>query len=98
MSEREQVLLELGFVLHQRPYRNTSQLLECMTAVHGRVGLIARGSRRATTRIRSQRALLQPFVPLRISWLQRGDLGRLRRWSPRLRATRRPGLLAGYYE
>ena len=77
MSEREQVLLELGFVLHQRPYRNTSQLLECMTAVHGRVGLIARGSRRATARIRSQRALLQPFVPLRISWLQRGDLGRL---------------------
>jgi len=40
MSEREQVLLELGFVLHQRPYRNTSQLLECMTAVHGRVRLL----------------------------------------------------------
>ena len=74
MTEREQVLLEPAFVLHQRPYRNTSQLLECMTANHGRVGLVARGSRRTGS---GQRALLQPFVPLRLSWLRRGDLGRL---------------------
>jgi DNA repair protein RecO (recombination protein O) len=74
MAEREQVLLEPGFVLHQRPYRNTSQLLECVTANHGRVGLVARGSRRPGS---GQRALLQPFVPLRLSWLRRGELGRL---------------------
>ena len=74
MAEREQVLLEPGFVLHQRPYRNTSQLLECVTANHGRVGLVARGSRRPRS---GQRALLQPFVPLRLSWLRRGELGRL---------------------
>ena len=74
MAEREQVLLEPGFVLHQRPYRNTSQLLECVTASHGRVGLVARGSRRPGS---GQRALLQPFVPLRLSWLRRGELGRL---------------------
>jgi DNA repair protein RecO (recombination protein O) len=74
MAEREQVLLEHGFVLHQRPYRESSQLLECMTAVHGRIGLVARGSRRAQTR---QRALLQPFAPLKLSWVRRGELGRL---------------------
>ncbi len=74
MSEREEVLLEHGFVLHQRPYRNTSQLLECVTATHGRVGVVARGSRRANSR---QRALLQPFVPIRLSWLRRGELARL---------------------
>ena len=74
MAEREQVLLERGFVLHQRPYRDSSQLLECMTAAHGRMGLVARGSRRAAT---GQRALLQPFVPLKLSWIRRGDLGRL---------------------
>jgi DNA repair protein RecO (recombination protein O) len=74
MTEREQVLLEGGFVLHQRPYRDSSQLLECMTATHGRVGLVARGSRRTGNR---QRALLQPFAPLRLSWLRRGELGRL---------------------
>ena len=43
MAEREQVLLEHAFVLHQRPYRDSSQLLECMTATHGRMGLVARG-------------------------------------------------------
>jgi DNA repair protein RecO (recombination protein O) len=74
MAEREQVLLESGFVLHQRPYRDSSQLLECMTAAHGRMGLVARGSRRAAMR---QRALLQPFIPLKLSWVRRGDLGRL---------------------
>jgi DNA repair protein RecO (recombination protein O) len=96
MSDRELVLLERGFVLHQRPYRNTSQLLECVTAAHGRVGLIARGSRRA---VNGTRALLQPFVPLRLSWLQRGELGRLTHVeaasaSFELEAQR---LLAGYY-
>jgi DNA repair protein RecO (recombination protein O) len=74
MAEREQVLLESAFVLHQRPFRDTSQLLECMTARHGRVGLVARGSRRPGNR---QRALLQPFVPLKVSWVRRGELGRL---------------------
>ena len=74
MAEREQVLLERGFVLHQRPYRDSSQLLECVTGAHGRVGLVARGSRRVASR---QRALLQPFAPLKLSWIRRGDLGRL---------------------
>jgi DNA repair protein RecO (recombination protein O) len=74
LAEREQVLLEHGFVLHQRPYRDSSQLLECMTATHGRMGLVARGSRRAAS---GQRALLQPFAPLRLSWIRRGELGRL---------------------
>jgi DNA repair protein RecO (recombination protein O) len=96
MSEREQVLLERGFVLHQRPYRNSSQLLECMTAAHGRVGLVARGSRRTGNR---QRALLQPFMPLQLSWLRRGELGRLTHVEPAgpsydLEAQR---LLAGFY-
>jgi DNA repair protein RecO (recombination protein O) len=74
MTEREQVLLEHALVLHQRPYRDSSQLLECMTAGHGRMGLVARGSRRAG---KGQRALLQPFAPLKLSWVRRGDLGRL---------------------
>jgi len=96
MSEREQVLLEGGFVLHQRPYLNTSQLLECVTAAHGRVGLVARGSRRAASR---QRALLQPFVPLRLSWIRRGDLGRLTQVEASALAFDLAGLslLAGYY-
>ena len=96
MAEREQVLLERGYVLHQRPFRDSSQLLECMTATRGRMGLVARGSRRAATR---QRAVLQPFVPLKLSWVRRGDLGRLTHveadgLSHDLTGQR---LLAGYY-
>lgn len=74
MSEREQIHLECAYVLHQRAYRNTSQLLDCLSEHHGLVTLIAQGSRRA---YKGQRAILQPFLPLRISWVRRGELGRL---------------------
>jgi DNA repair protein RecO (recombination protein O) len=77
MSEREQVLLENGFVLHHRAFRNTSQLLECLTERHGRIGLVARGTRGARRATSPQRAHLQPFMPLTLSWLARGELGRL---------------------
>jgi len=73
MTEREAVSLEHGFVLHQRAFRNTSQLVDVLTPKYGRIGLVARGSRRSG----GNRALLQPFVPLRLSWLRRGELGRL---------------------
>jgi DNA repair protein RecO (recombination protein O) len=96
VSEREQVLLEHGFVLHQRPYRDSSQLLECVTVGHGRMGLVARGSRRAGTR---QRAFLQPFVPLKLSWIRRGELGRLTHVEAdgASRALEGQRLLAGFY-
>jgi DNA repair protein RecO (recombination protein O) len=96
MGEREQVLLEPAYVLHQRPYRDSSQLLECLTANHGRVGLVARGSRRGVSR---QRALLQPFVPIRVSWLRRGELGRLLNVEPAGHAHALGGqrLLAAFY-
>lgn len=96
MSDRETVLLEGGFILHQRPYRNTSQLVECLTAAHGRIGLIARGSRGGP---RGQRALLQPFVPLTLSWTRRGDLGRLTHVEASAPPfpLERDRLLAGYY-
>ena len=96
MTDRERVLLERGFVLHHRPFRNTSQLLECLTSDHGRVGLVANGSRRAG---KGQRAYLQPFAPLRLSWVRRGELGRLTQVEPEAAgfALRGQRLLAGYY-
>ena len=74
MAERERVQLEGGFVLHQRAYLNTSQLLECLTEHHGVIGLVAQGSRRRKS---GRRAVLQPFSPLHLSWTRRTDLGRL---------------------
>lgn len=75
MSEREEVLLEPGFVLHQRPYRNTSLLVDCLTGSYGRQTLVAQGARRPGAR---QTALLQPFRRVRFSWIRRGELGRLK--------------------
>jgi DNA repair protein RecO (recombination protein O) len=61
-------------VLHQRPYRESSALLEVFSESYGRVGLVARGVRAPKSR---QRGELQPFRPLRLSWSARGDLGTL---------------------
>ena len=72
--QRQQVVLQPAFLLHQSPYRDTSSLLELYTRDHGRTGLIARGARRPKARLR---AVLQPFQPLLVSWISRGDLGTL---------------------
>ncbi|HHC71559.1 MAG TPA: DNA repair protein RecO [Thiotrichales bacterium] len=61
------------WVLHARPWRESSLLLELFSARHGRVGVVARGARGARGRGR----LLQPFRPLLASWGGRGELGTL---------------------
>ncbi len=74
MSDREEVLLEPGFVLHQRAWRNTSLIVDCLTEGHGRQSLVARGARRPGLR---QNAVLQPFRRIRLSWIRHGEMGRL---------------------
>lgn len=69
MTALERVNLEPAFVLHGRPYLETSELLEVLTRDHGRVGLVARGMRRPKSGLR---AILQPFQPLAVSWSGRG--------------------------
>jgi DNA repair protein RecO (recombination protein O) len=64
-----------AFVLHQRPYRETSALLELVTRDHGRVGVVARGVR--ATRPRWPRGLLSVFVPLIVGYAGRGELATL---------------------
>ena len=63
--------LEHGYVLHTRPWRNSSMLVEGFTATAGRVGLVARGVRRRGSR---KRACLEPFQPVLLSWSGRGEL------------------------
>jgi len=70
MSERR-VQLQPAFVLHRKPYRETSLLVEAFTRDQGRVGLVARGVRRGSSRMAG---LLQPFQPLLISWSGAGEL------------------------
>jgi len=70
----QKVQLQPAYVLHARPFRESSQLLELLTRDAGRVGLVARGSRGAKSRLRG---VLQPFRPLLVSWSRRGELGTL---------------------
>lgn len=68
------IQLEPAYVLSVRAYRETSALLEIFSAAHGRVGLVARGARGAKSKLRG---FLQPFLPLLLSWSDRGELGTL---------------------
>jgi DNA repair protein RecO (recombination protein O) len=61
-----------AYVLHARPYRETSLLLELLTLNDGRVGAIARGVRGA--RGQPLRAALQPLQPLAVGLRGRGEL------------------------
>jgi len=69
---RQQTELEPAFLLAQRPYRETSALLEVLSQNHGRVGLVARGARGPKARQRGSIALFRPVL---ISWIDGGELG-----------------------
>jgi DNA repair protein RecO (recombination protein O) len=59
-----------GYVLHHRPWRDTSRILEVLTREHGRLTLFARGVRGPAARLSP---VLQPFQPLLLSWSGRGE-------------------------
>lgn len=71
MGTNRRVTLEPAYVLHRRPFGNTSLLLEMFTAEHGRVGAVARGARSPRAR---RRGVLQAFRPLLVSWSGRSEL------------------------
>lgn len=73
------ISLQPAYVLHHRPYRETSVLLDLFTEDHGRISAVARGVRQSRSRVRS---LLQPFVPLVISWQGAGELVTLQAIEP----------------
>ena len=62
---------EPAFVLHTYAYRETSVIVEALTATYGRVALVARGVRRPRSELRG---VLQAFQPLMLSWTGGGEL------------------------
>lgn len=74
MTAARRIQQQPAYVLHHRPFRDTSQILDLVTRDHGKIALVARGSRSAKSRLAG---LLRPFLPLSISWVARGDLGTL---------------------
>jgi len=88
--------LQYGYVLHTRPYRDSSKLLEIFTQHSGRVGLVARGVRNHKSR---QNAQLEPFIPLLFSWSGKGELRTLTAIEAAGPGMMLPGnrILSGFY-
>jgi DNA repair protein RecO (recombination protein O) len=90
------VLLAPGYILHHRPYRDTSRILEVLAREHGRLTLFARGVRGPKPRFGG---VLQPFELLLLSFHTGREAGQLTaaegaESTPPLPAT---SLMAGFY-
>lgn len=77
MSDARRIQLQPAYVLHHRPYRDTSRILELFTRDHGRVSVFARGARGGSKSGSSLLPILQPFNRLLVSWSGRGEAGQL---------------------
>ena len=86
-----------AFVLHARPWRETSLLVEVLSLEHGRLGLVARGVQ--GPKRHALRAALQPLQHIRFDAVQRGDLATLTAAEALDAAPRLAGeaALAGFY-
>jgi DNA repair protein RecO (recombination protein O) len=87
---------EPAWLLHHRPFREASRILEVLSRDHGRLSLVARGTRSGRSRLKG---LLRPFQPLLLSWVARSELGTLtgaevRGPAPALRGE---GLMGAWY-
>ncbi|HXW10320.1 MAG TPA: DNA repair protein RecO C-terminal domain-containing protein [Steroidobacteraceae bacterium] len=74
MSSARRVSLEPAFLLHHYPWRDTSRILELLTRTHGRVSVVARGSRQSAA---TTGGSLQSFTACLVSWSGRGEMGYL---------------------
>ncbi len=66
--------LQAAYILHARPFRDTSLLIDVFTASQGRINLIAKGARGVRGKKSRFRGSLQAFVPLLLSWRGNSDL------------------------
>jgi len=80
MNQPRRLTLEAAYILHRRPYRDSSLILDVLTSNHGRIALVARGARRQKPRAQVP---LELFQPLLISGSSKGELGTLHSAEPR---------------
>jgi DNA repair protein RecO (recombination protein O) len=77
VSDARRVHLQPAYVLHHRPYRDTSRILELFTRDYGRVSVFARGARGARKAGAALASILQPFNRVLVSWSGKGEAGQL---------------------
>lgn len=63
-----------AYILHTRPYRDSSLLIDAFTASQGRISLIAKAARGIHSKNSRFKGLLQAFVPLSLSWRGKTEL------------------------
>ncbi|EOI3443034.1 DNA repair protein RecO [Cronobacter turicensis] len=63
-----------AFVLHARPWSETSLIIDLFSEESGRVRVVAKGARRKRSNLKGA---LQPFTPLLVRWSGRGDVKNL---------------------
>jgi DNA repair protein RecO (recombination protein O) len=90
------VALTPGYLLHHRPWRDTSRILEVFTREHGRLTLFARAVRGPNAKLA---AVLQSFQLLLLSFSGRGEAPQLTGAERAAPAAPLPQacLLAGFY-
>lgn len=88
--------LQSAYVLHRRPYRETSFLVELFTPEYGRLSAVIKGVRKARSQVPG---LLQPFVPLIVSWTGKNELMTLTHVENKAEVKSLQGecLFAGFY-
>ncbi len=77
-----------AYLLHRRPYRDSSLIVDLLTRRHGRIGLVCRAARQPRS---TGYAINQCFCPLQVGWQGRGDLASLRH----VEALQQPSILRG---
>lgn len=85
-----------AFVLHSRPYRETSLVVEAITRDYGRMALVAKGVRRPRS---AMRGVLMGFQPLEMTWSGKGEVVTLHNaeWQGGQPLLQGRALLCGYY-
>lgn len=80
MAKLEIVENQTVYVLHSRPFRDSSLLVHLLSKDYGRVNVIAKGARKQSGK-RQVRQPLQALLPLQADWQGRSDLKTLLRWE-----------------
>ncbi len=68
----------LVYLLHQRPYRESSVIADCLSENRGRFSVVCKGVRGSGRRANELRSTLQPFALLDLACYGRGQLKNLR--------------------
>ncbi|GAA6153714.1 DNA repair protein RecO [Pseudoteredinibacter isoporae] len=90
MAKLEIVENQAAYVLHSRPFRDSSLLVHLLSKDHGRVNVIAKGARKQSGK-RQVRQPLQALLALQVDWQGRSDLKTLLRWESRSHPLRLQG-------